>query len=204
MVMRSYPPLPIITRICFWYALREQGVTVKVITPSGESTAGVSVEDIAREITGHTRLVAVSKASNVLGIVQPVKKITKIAHEYEALCLVDGAQSVPHIKIIVSCICFYNNHLTTLVQRRHLVRTRSIYGNIRIIILILYAAHYNMKDIGCDFLCFSGHKMLGPTGTGVLWMTGESIEPLLLGGGMINEVTRGIFLHHGMPGTKQP
>jgi cysteine desulfurase/selenocysteine lyase len=47
-------------------------------------------------------------------------------------------------------------------------------------------------DVGrldCDFLCFSGHKMLGPTGTGILWMRRPEIEPLLLGGGAVEEVT---------------
>ncbi len=47
----------------------------------------------------------------------------------------------------------------------------------------------NVKDLACDFLCFSGHKMLGPTGTGVLWMRNENIEPLMVGGGMIEDVS---------------
>jgi cysteine desulfurase/selenocysteine lyase len=47
----------------------------------------------------------------------------------------------------------------------------------------------DVKELGCDLLCFSGHKMLGPTGTGVLWMRSPEIEPLLLGGGAIEEVT---------------
>ncbi len=46
----------------------------------------------------------------------------------------------------------------------------------------------NVKDLGCDFLCFSGHKMLGPKGTGVLW-TKQKIEPLLVGGGMVEDVS---------------
>ena len=46
----------------------------------------------------------------------------------------------------------------------------------------------NVKDLGCDFLCFSGHKMLGPKGTGVLW-TRQEIEPLLVGGGMVEDVS---------------
>lgn len=46
----------------------------------------------------------------------------------------------------------------------------------------------NVKDLACDFLCFSGHKMLGPTGTGVLWTKNENIEPLMVGGGMVEEV----------------
>lgn len=129
-----------------WYALREKGVTVKVLSPAGDPMNGILAGDVSSAITRNTRLVAISHASNVLGTIQPVKEITKIAHDHDAICLVDGAQSVPHIKT-------------------------------------------DVKKIGCDYLCFSGHKMLGPTGTGVLWMAEDNLEPLLLGGGMIDEVT---------------
>jgi cysteine desulfurase/selenocysteine lyase len=47
----------------------------------------------------------------------------------------------------------------------------------------------NVERLGCDFLCFSGHKMLGPRRTGVLWMREPEIEPLLLGGGAVEQVT---------------
>jgi cysteine desulfurase/selenocysteine lyase len=47
----------------------------------------------------------------------------------------------------------------------------------------------DVGELGCDFFCFSGHKMLGPTGTGALWMRGPGIEPLLLGGGAVETVT---------------
>ncbi|WP_292465521.1 cysteine desulfurase [Methanolobus sp.] len=47
----------------------------------------------------------------------------------------------------------------------------------------------NVMDIGCDYFCFSGHKMLGPTGTGILWMKDDDISPLLVGGGMIESVS---------------
>ena len=47
----------------------------------------------------------------------------------------------------------------------------------------------DVEKLGCDFYCFSGHKMLGPTGTGVLWMKEPSIEPSVLGGGMVDSVT---------------
>ncbi|WP_094228098.1 aminotransferase class V-fold PLP-dependent enzyme [Methanolobus psychrotolerans] len=47
----------------------------------------------------------------------------------------------------------------------------------------------DVKELGCDYLCFSGHKMLGPTGTGVLWMKKADIKPLMLGGGMIGKVS---------------
>ncbi len=133
-----------------WYSLREKGVIVKVIAPS-TPTAGITADDVSSAITRNTRLVAASHASNVLGTVHPVKEITEIAHDHNALCLVDGAQSVPHMKT-------------------------------------------DVKDIGCDYLCFSGHKMLGPTGTGILWMTEDTLEPLLLGGGMIDDVTTDGYL----------
>jgi len=49
---------------------------------------------------------------------------------------------------------------------------------------------FNMKELDCDFLCFSGHKMLGPTGTGILWTKDEKLlEPLMIGGGMINDAS---------------
>ena len=48
----------------------------------------------------------------------------------------------------------------------------------------------NVERLGCDFLCFSGHKMLGPTGTGVLWMKNPDLEPLHLGGGAVEQVTQ--------------
>lgn len=130
-----------------WYALRNHGIRVKVITPSGDPMlTSVTAEDVSDAITPRTRLVAISHASNVLGTISPVREIASVAHDAGALCLVDGAQSVPHIKT-------------------------------------------DVREMGCDFLCFSGHKMLGTTGTGVLWMKDESIEPLLVGGGMIEEVT---------------
>jgi cysteine desulfurase/selenocysteine lyase len=47
----------------------------------------------------------------------------------------------------------------------------------------------DVEEAGCDYLCFSGHKMLGPTGTGVLWMRSPDLSPLLVGGGMVGEVT---------------
>ena len=46
----------------------------------------------------------------------------------------------------------------------------------------------DVEEAGCDYLCFSGHKMLGPSGTGVLWMKSPDLSPLLVGGGMISEV----------------
>jgi cysteine desulfurase/selenocysteine lyase len=134
-----------------WFALRDQGVRVKVLTPSGDPlVTSLRADDVSEAINRNTRLVAISQASNVLGTVTAVREIAEVAHDAGALCLVDGAQSVPHMKT-------------------------------------------DVKDSGSDFLCFSGHKMLGPTGTGVLWMKDDSIAPLLYGGGMIEEVTKDGF-----------
>jgi cysteine desulfurase/selenocysteine lyase len=126
-----------------WYHLRNLGVEVDV--------AGIrddySLDMVALEaaVTDKTRLVAVTHASNVLGVITPVRKIADICHDKGALLLVDMAQTVPHMPV-------------------------------------------NLSDIGCDFAAFSGHKMFGPTGTGVLWMKEPVIEPLLLGGGAVESV----------------
>jgi cysteine desulfurase/selenocysteine lyase len=128
-----------------WMRLKEQGIELEIIVPDREGR--LDLADYERAITKGTKLVAISQLSNALGTVIPVKEVAKICREKEALLLVDGAQSVPHMPV-------------------------------------------NVNDIDCDFLCFSGHKMLGPTGTGVLWMKkgkGE-VEPLLVGGGMVEDV----------------
>ena len=94
------------------------------------------------------RLVAVSGMSNVLGTINPVAEVATRAHRVGALCLVDGAQRVPHLAV-------------------------------------------DVQALGCDFLAFSGHKMLGPTGIGVLWARQEilrAMPPFLGGGDMIKSV----------------
>ncbi len=94
------------------------------------------------------KIVCVSQMSNVLGTINPIKKIADAAHAVGALVLVDGAQGVPHLVT-------------------------------------------NVAEMDCDFLAFSGHKMLGPTGSGGLWARAELLEgmpPFLGGGEMILEV----------------
>lgn len=103
---------------------------------------------IKKNITKKTKIVSVTHVSNVLGTINDVEKIGKIAHENNALFVVDGAQSVPHMPV-------------------------------------------DVKNIDCDFLAFSGHKMLGPTGIGALYGKKElleKMEPFLYGGEMIKEV----------------
>ncbi|MCX6691164.1 MAG: aminotransferase class V-fold PLP-dependent enzyme, partial [Methanoregula sp.] len=127
-----------------WRNLTKQGVGVDIIRIAPDYSLDLGA--LERSITGTTRLVAVTHASNVLGVINPVETIAKICHDHGALLLVDGAQAVPHMPVDVA-------------------------------------------QLGCDFYAFSGHKMLGPTGTGVLWMKEPVIEPSMLGGGMIETVT---------------
>lgn len=102
------------------------------------------------KITKKTKIVAVGHVSNVLGTTNPVKKIAALAHKVGAVCVVDGAQSAPHMKI-------------------------------------------DVKDIDADFFAFSGHKLCGPMGIGVLYGKKDILEempPFLRGGEMIEYVTR--------------
>jgi cysteine desulfurase/selenocysteine lyase len=133
-----------------WLRLKERyGVEVEVVMPKKPIAQGLlDAADFGKAIDDKTRLVAVTHVSNVLGTISPVEEITKIAHEHEALVLVDAAQSVPHVKV-------------------------------------------DVQKIDCDFLAFSGHKMCGPTGVGVLYMKNEvmsEVEPLTVGGGTIEDV----------------
>lgn len=96
-----------------------------------------------------TKIVSITHVSNVLGTINPLKKLSEMTHEMGAVFVVDGAQGAPHRPV-------------------------------------------NVKEIGCDFYTFSGHKMLGPTGIGVLWGKMEileSMEPFMGGGEMIETVT---------------
>lgn len=106
-------------------------------------------DSIKKNITKKTKIVSITHVSNVLGTVNDIKSIAKIAHENNALLIVDAAQSVPHMPV-------------------------------------------DVKKLNCDFLVFSGHKMLGPTGIGVLYgkkQLLEEMQPFLYGGEMIKEVT---------------
>lgn len=108
----------------------------------------LDMEDLANKITEKTKFVSLAQVSNVLGCINPVKEIAKLAHQVGAYMVVDGAQSTPH--------------MTTDVQ-----------------------------DLDCDFFTLSGHKMLGPTGIGVLYGKEEilnQMNPIEFGGEMIDFV----------------
>jgi cysteine desulfurase/selenocysteine lyase len=131
-----------------WFITSEQlGFKIRYIpiTPEGELDLSV----LPRLLTDRTRLVSITHMSNVLGTINPVREIADAAHRAGALCLVDGAQSVPHMPV-------------------------------------------NVQELGCDFVAFSAHKMLGPTGVGALYGRRQILEamPVFMGGGeMIRQVT---------------
>ncbi|MBA2875654.1 cysteine desulfurase [Thermaerobacillus caldiproteolyticus] len=127
-------------------AAKYTGATLKYIPLQEDGT--ISLEDVEKTITPNTKIVAVTQVSNVLGTINPVKDIAKIAHRNGAVVVVDAAQSAPHMKI-------------------------------------------DVQDLDCDFLAFSGHKMCGPTGIGILYGKKallEQMEPVEFGGEMIDFV----------------
>lgn len=131
-----------------WQQLAKQhGFVVKYIPVVGDGV--LDLEALKALLTKKTKVVSLTHMSNVLGTINPVREIASMAHERGALCVVDGAQSVPHLPV-------------------------------------------DVKKLDCDLLAFSGHKMLGPTGIGVLYGRQELLEkmsPFLYGGNMISEVS---------------
>ena len=110
-------------------------------------------------ITEKTKIISVAHVSNVLGTINPVEEIIKIAHAHGIPVLVDGAQSAPHFKV-------------------------------------------DVQAMDCDFFAFSGHKMYGPTGIGVLYGKEEWLEklpPYQGGGEMIDKVTWGKTTFERLP-----
>ena len=131
------------------WQLQEQrkGIVLKVIPMTDEGE--LQLEAYEKLFTERTKLVSVTQVSNVLGTVNPVKEMIRIAHEHGVPVVVDGAQSVPHFAV-------------------------------------------DVQDLDCDFLAFSGHKVYGPTGVGVLYGKEEWLDrlpPYQGGGEMIERVS---------------
>ena len=128
-------------------AAQRKGIVVKVIpiTDKGE----LNLDEFADLFTSKTKIVSITHVSNVLGTINPVNEIVRIAHEHHVPVVIDGAQSTPHFKV-------------------------------------------DMQAMDCDFFVFSGHKMYGPTGIGVLYGKEEWLEklpPYQGGGEMIENVS---------------
>lgn len=124
-----------------------RGVAVRVIPMNDEGE--LDMEAYAGMFTERTKIVSVAHVSNVLGTVNPVREMIRIAHSHGVPVLIDGAQSTPHFKV-------------------------------------------DVQELDCDFFAFSGHKIYGPTGIGVLYGKEEWLDrmpPYQGGGEMIESVT---------------
>lgn len=131
----------------------------KVVYLDCDKETGVIPESEYKKITNKTKIVACTQVSNVLGIENPVKKIAQMAHAVGAVMVVDGAQSVPHMKV-------------------------------------------DVQDLDCDFFVFSGHKLCGPMGIGVVYGKRKLLEampPFMRGGEMIEYVTRDSVTYAELP-----
>lgn len=125
----------------------KKGIAIKVIPMTDEGD--VIMEEYEKLFNERTRIVSITQVSNVLGTINPVKEMIRIAHEHDVPVMVDGAQSTPHMKV-------------------------------------------DVQDLDCDFFAFSGHKIYGPTGIGVLygkekWL--DEMPPYQGGGEMIESVS---------------
>ncbi len=125
----------------------KKGIAIRVIPMNDKGE--LLLDEYEKLFNDKTKIVSVTQVSNVLGTVNPVKEMIRIAHEHRVPVMVDGAQSTPHFKV-------------------------------------------DMQDLDCDFFAFSGHKMYGPTGVGVLygkedWL--DKLPPYQGGGEMIESVS---------------
>ena len=131
-----------------WQFVRERyGIVIRVVPM--DNAGNLDLDAYRQLLNERTKLVCCCQVSNVLGTVNPVKEMARLAHEAGARFLVDAAQSVPHFKV-------------------------------------------DVQDLDCDFLVFSGHKIYGPTGIGVLYGKEallEQMPPYQGGGEMISRVT---------------
>ncbi|PXF52871.1 MAG: cysteine desulfurase [Candidatus Methanophagaceae archaeon] len=137
-------------------------IDIEVVKPANgdRKSCELDISDFEAAIDADTRIVAVSHVSNALGSILPIRAISKLCHANDALLLVDGAQSVPHLPV-------------------------------------------DVKELGCDFMAFSGHKMLAPTGIGALYIREElmpEIEPLNVGGGGVETAS---FVDYKLKGANE-
>ena len=126
---------------------QRKGIKLRVIPITDDGQ--LRIDEYKKLFSDRTRIVSVTHISNVLGTINPVKEIIRIAHEHGVPVLIDGAQSTPHMKV-------------------------------------------DVQELDCDFFAFSGHKIYGPTGIGVLYGKEhllEKLPPYMGGGEMIKNVS---------------
>jgi len=126
---------------------KRTGATLRYIPTT--DTGELDLSDPDKYFTSNTKIVSLTHMSNVLGTINPINKLSQLAHNVGAIMIVDGAQGASHLPV-------------------------------------------NVQELGCDFYAFSGHKMLAPTGVGVLWGKTNclnDLDPFMGGGEMINVVS---------------
>ena len=125
-----------------WFELAEE-LNLKVNYISLENLE-VTLDNVKMSITDKTKVISIAHVTNVVGDIRPIQEIIKYAHSKGILVIIDGAQSVAHMKV-------------------------------------------DVQNLDIDFLAFSAHKMLGPTGVGIVYGKEEllnSMHPIIFGGGM--------------------
>ena len=126
-----------------WFELEEiKNINVKYIPLNEEYI--LTLDNIKKSVNENTKVISIAHITNVVGDVRNIKEIIKFAHENNILVVIDGAQSLGHMKV-------------------------------------------DVQDLDIDFLAFSAHKMLGPTGVGVMYAKEKylnNMKPLIYGGGM--------------------
>jgi cysteine desulfurase/selenocysteine lyase len=135
------------SNIVSWQLQQRKGIKLRVIPITDDGQ--LRMDEYEKLFNEHTKIVSVTHVSNVLGTINPVKEIIRIAHQHGVPVLIDGAQSTPHMAV-------------------------------------------DVQELDCDFFAFSGHKIYGPTGIGVLYGKEEWLEklpPYMGGGEMIKNVS---------------
>ena len=126
-----------------WYELAEEK-KLNINYIDLDSNYSLTLDSLKSKITNKTKVISLAYITNVVGDVRPIKEIVKLAHSLGIIVVVDGAQSVPHLKM-------------------------------------------DVKELDCDFLVFSAHKMCGPTGLGIIYGKEKYLNntrPIIFGGGM--------------------
>jgi cysteine desulfurase/selenocysteine lyase len=142
-----------------WMVLAKKKGAILDYIQLDKGNSKLDMKSFEKMLENRPKIVAVTHVSNVLGTINDVKEIIKKAHRKGAKVLIDGAQSIPHMKV-------------------------------------------DVKDMDADFFAFSAHKMLGPTGIGVLYAKTDilnSMEPLMTGGDMIKSVAYDSYTWNDLP-----